>query len=180
MDPCQGLLAGQDSLFARGGYGISCHPARLTDEPLPPAMNRILTLAFVLITAAASASGFPKGSPNFAASFKEVQARAKKSGKPMILIFSAVYCPPCQVMKEEVYPSEVVKPFHDKFEWAYLDLMDRDNIKTAEQFHVSPIPDIRVLGNDGKELVSQNGPTNAEDFARTLEKALKLASKPVK
>ena len=123
------------------------------------------------------AGDFPKGSPKFEHSLAAVQANASKSGKPMVVVFSAVWCGPCQLMKKEVYPSDEVKALHDKFEWAYLDVDEESNADATKKFDVSSIPHIQFLGKDGKPLGNQIGSTSPGDFAATLKKILTKADK---
>lgn len=123
------------------------------------------------------AKDFPKGSPKFEDSARSVLNDAKKSGKPIIMVFSAVWCGPCQMMKKDVYPSSVVKPFHDKFEWAYLDTDDKSNAKVAEEFGVSGIPHIQFLDSTGKPIDKQIGSTSPEGFVEKLEAVLAAVAK---
>ena len=138
-------------------------------------MKKLIALTLAIIALPLLAGDFPKGSPKFEHDFKAVSAAAEKSGKPMILVFSAVWCGPCQLMKKDIYPSAAVKPFHDKFEWAYLDADEDKNAALMKKFDVSGIPHIQFLSKSGKDLGSQIGATSAEDFANTLEKTLKKA-----
>jgi thioredoxin-related protein len=124
----------------------------------------------------AAAADFPKGSPKFEKSYRSALAEAKKTGKPMIVVFSASWCGPCQQMKKSVYPSEAVKPLHDKFVWAYLDTDEKDNAKVAKEFKVGGIPHIEFLDKEGKSLGNQIGSTAPEAFAKTLEGILKKAA----
>ena len=82
---------------------------------------------------------------------------------------------PCQAMKKDVYPSEAVKPFHDKFVWAYLDADEKDNEKPMKEYKVSGIPHIQFLDKDGNSIGQQVGSTKPEDFAKTLEGIVKKA-----
>jgi len=150
------------------------HPSSARLRKTHP-MKKIVTLLLAAFTASALASDFPKGSPAFKTSATEAIAAGKAEGKPVILVFSASWCPPCQMMKKEVYPSEAVKKLHDKFEWAYLDVDEEANGKTAAKYGVQGIPHIQFLSKDGKDLGNQVGGTSPEDFASTLEKILKKA-----
>jgi thiol-disulfide isomerase/thioredoxin len=114
-------------------------------------MKKLISLFLAVAVASVMASDFPKGSPKFESSLKKASSAAAKSGKPMVVVFSASWCPPCQAMKKSVYPSAEVTPFHDKFEWAYLDVDDNDNNKAATQFKVNGIPHVVFL--DPQELI---------------------------
>jgi thioredoxin-related protein len=139
-------------------------------------MKTLLALSLALITLTVHAGDFPAGSPKFEHSLKTATANAAKSGKPIIAVFSAVWCGPCQMMKKEVYPSAAVKAYHDKFEWVYLDVDDKSNNTAAKKYEVNGIPHIQFIGSDGKDLGSQVGSTSPEDFANTLEQTLKKAA----
>lgn len=121
------------------------------------------------------ASDFPKGSPKFEKSYRSALAEAKKSGKPVIVVFSASWCGPCQQMKKNTYPSAEVTPMHDKFVWAYLDTDEEANAEVAKQFKVAGIPHIEFLDKEGKSLGNQVGSAPAPAFAKTLEGILKKA-----
>ena len=135
----------------------------------------MLLLAALAVVTPAFADNFPKGSPKFEKSYRSALSDAKKSGKPVVLVFSASWCPPCQTMKKEVYPSAVVKEYHDKFIWAYLDVDDNDNEKASKEFGVSGIPHVQFLDASGKSVDKQVGSTSPEAFAGKLADVLKKA-----
>lgn len=139
----------------------------------------LLALAALLITGfAAHAADFPPGSPKFEHTLADALTRAKTEGKPAIVVFSAVWCGPCQMMKKEVYPSAAVKPYHDKFVWAYLDTDEKVNDAAAEKFAVSGIPHIQFLDRDGKPVDKQIGSSAPEEFVAKLEGVLSKAGPP--
>jgi thioredoxin-related protein len=136
------------------------------------ALTTLLAFAFVAISCAPAAD-FPKGSPKFKTVLGTALSEAKKENKPVIAIFSAVWCGPCQAMKHDVYPSEAVKAYHDKFVWAYLDADSSANKASMKKFKVEGIPHIEFLDKDGKSIGQQVGSTSPEAFAKTLESMLK-------
>lgn len=140
-------------------------------------MKKAILLVLAAATGLALASDFPKGSPVFKDSSTSAISAAKKSGKPIIMVFSAAWCPPCQMMKKEVYPSAEVKAFHDKFIWAYLDVDDERNEEIASKFGVQGIPHIEFLDSSGKEIDKQIGANSPEDFAKTLSSVLAKVKK---
>ena len=135
----------------------------------------ILLLTALAVITPALAGDFPKGSPKFEHSYRGALSEAKKTGKPMILVFSASWCGPCQAMKKDVYPSAAVKEYHDKFVWAYLDVDDNSNEKAGKEFGVQGIPHIQFLDAAGKAVDKQVGSSSAESFAGTLAAVLKKA-----
>jgi thioredoxin-related protein len=139
-------------------------------------MKKFIVAALTVVVAVSlTASDFPKGSPKFESSFRAVTSAAKKSGKPMVVVFSASWCPPCQAMKKEVYPSKEVAEFHDKFEWAYLDVDQSDNEKASKDFGVNGIPHVVFLDKDGKEVDKQVGGVSPAEFATMLRSTLAKA-----
>ncbi|MCB1098337.1 MAG: thioredoxin family protein [Verrucomicrobiae bacterium] len=129
------------------------------------------------LTVAAQAKDFPKGSPEFLTDYPAAVAAAKKSGKPMLVVFSASWCAPCQANKKNVYPSDAVKPFHNKFVWVYLDTDVPANADVAGKFKVTGIPHIQFLTKSGAPLDKTIGATTPEQFAKTLKGVLKKATK---
>jgi thioredoxin 1 len=135
-------------------------------------MKKAILLALAAATGLALASDFPKGSPAFKDSSTYAMSAAKKSGKPVVMVFSAAWCGPCQSMKKDVYPSDAVKAYHDKFIWAYLDVDDARNEKVATKYSVSGIPHIEFLTPEGQEIDKQVGANSPEAFAKKLESVL--------
>ena len=138
------------------------------------AFTAFLAAAFIAATSA-FAGDFPEGSPAFEHNLSDALAKAKKENKPVIAIFSAVWCGPCQAMKKNVYPSSEVKPFHGKFVWAYIDADEKSNSADMKKFNVSGIPHLEILDKDGKSIGQQVGSSSPADFVKTLQGALKKA-----
>ncbi len=129
-----------------------------------------------LLATTASAKDFPEGSPEFETDYKKATAASKGSGKPMLVVFSASWCPPCQANKKKVYPSDPVKAYHDKFVWVYLDTDKKENQNVASEFGVRGIPHIQFVGADGKAIDKAVGGTSPDRFAAKLKSVLEKAA----
>lgn len=138
-------------------------------------MKKLLALFAAALVLPLLASDFPDGSPKFGTDYKAALETAKKEHKPVVVVFSAAWCGPCQSMKKNVYPSKEVTPLHDKFVWAYLDVDQDANAAAATKYGVQGIPHIQFLSAEGKDLGTQIGGTSPGDFAGTLEKVLAKA-----
>jgi thiol:disulfide interchange protein len=170
-----GCILNRTRQFGNKTVATTSHATFLI-EPFP-AMKKAILLALAAATSLALASDFPKGSPAFKDSSTYALSAAKKSGKPVVMVFSAAWCGPCQTMKKEVYPSEAVKAFHDKFIWAYLDIDDERNERITKKFSVSSIPHIEFLDSEGKEIDKQIGSNSPEDFSKKLASVLAKVKK---
>jgi thioredoxin-related protein len=141
-----------------------------------PNMKKALLLLAALCSLTLHAADFPAGSPKFFTTTAGVFKAAKQNGKPVIIVFSASWCGPCQSMKKDVYPSSLVQPLHDKFNWAYLDIDDESNSKLAEGFKVHTIPHLFFLDAAGKTTLDDlKDVTAPKDFVKKLNKVLKKA-----
>ncbi len=138
-------------------------------------MKKLLTFLAAAIMLPVMASDFPAGSPKFGTDYKAALETAKKEGKPVVLVFSAAWCGPCQSMKKNVYPSAEVKPLHDKFVWAYLDTDVEANAAAAEKYKVQGIPHVQFLNKDGKDIGNQVGGVPPAEFAGILNKVAEKA-----
>lgn len=150
------------------GRGLRPYPRTL--------LKKAFFLLATLFAISLHASDFPKGSPKFFTSYGAVTKASKENGKPVILVFSAAWCGPCQKMKKEVYPSSEVQPLQDKFNWAYLDIDEEANSKLAEGFKVETIPHLFFLDSTGKTTLDDlKDVTPPKDFAKKLSKVLMKA-----
>src|SRR5687767_10502879 len=95
-------------------------------------ISKFLAVATLAVASFSLASDFPAGSPDFVSSLGAAKSKAKAEGKPIVAVYSAVWCPPCQAMKKSVYPSSEVKQYHDEFVWAYIDTDVKANGRDAQ------------------------------------------------
>lgn len=137
-----------------------------------PILATVFSMAFLPVINADDELG-----PVFSHDYKEALEMAKSTNKPLILIFSASWCPPCQHMKKSVYPSKEVQPFHDSFVWAYLDADVQENGPILAAYGASAIPHIEFLTSEGKSLGHIANSTSPDQFAKLLQKVLKRAEK---
>ncbi len=108
--------------------------------------------------------------PQFYNDYNSGVAAAKAANKPMVVVFSAAWCGPCQHMKQAVYPSAPVAPYHDDFVWVYLDIDDPRNATAVAQHRVGPIPHISFKDSSGSSVETLKGATRPDQFANLLEK----------
>ena len=139
----------------------------------------LFALALFVAGTLTQAGDFPKGSPAFETDFAKTVSIAKENGKPIIAVFSAVWCGPCQMMKKEVYPSKAVKPFHDKFNWVYIDVDEPANEKVQTKFKVEVYPTLIFLNSNGKKVDELIGGVEPGEFAEQLKGVLKKVPPPV-
>lgn len=137
-------------------------------------MKKALLLLTALCSLNLHAADFPAGSPKFFTSPGAVLKAAKQNGKPIVMVFSASWCAPCQAMVKDVYPSSVVQPLHDKFNWAYLDVDNEANTKLVEGFQVDSVPHVFFLNAAAKTTLDHlEEVATPKDFAKKLTKVLK-------
>ena len=77
------------------------------------------------------------------------------SGKPMLVFYTADWCPPCRTLKRDVLSDPDIDAFlSDNYVRVKIDLTERGgpNARTASEYGVSGIPTMILYDADGVEI----------------------------
>lgn len=142
--------------------GASAHPPM----PLPPApqslglLNVLIIagilgiLAFVgssVVSSRTAGTGIVSWRTDFDAAVRE----SASTGRPVLLNFSADWCPPCRRMKAEVWTDSAVADYANRH-YIPTYINTDANPQVAGRFSVSEIPTVMIL-TEGKITYSQSG-----------------------
>ncbi len=84
--------------------------------------------------------------------FSKLITIAKKQNKPILTVFSAAWCNPCQKMKKEVFTSEEFKKVADKFILQYVEQTTPAGMEYVKSFNISVFPTIKRFSSDGYQI----------------------------
>lgn len=91
--------------------------------------------------------------PTVQAAFNESTA----TGKPVLAVFSASWCPPCQYMVRNVWPDPAVANLiAEGYVPVYVDADAPENMTYMQQYDVMYLPSVMVLDENGKVLKRQD------------------------
>lgn len=145
--------------------GTECQPGRWWFAgPIPD--QRKGTVSFTAGAAAEAVFG-PQATAEAAdAAF----ARAQRNGRAVLLDFSAVWCPPCNLLAAEVLHGEPV-PELDQYEIAVVDVDHPSSFALKDRYDVGGYPTIVVTDAEGHERARHLGYTTREEFVAWLASA---------
>lgn len=102
-------------------------------------------MLMMAVTARAAEVDLPEG---WTTSWDDARAQAKETGKPILAVFSAEWCGPCQQMRKNVYPLDAVKQQLQEWVPVYVDTDEHPEL--AKQYDISSIPAFVFLSPDLK------------------------------
>src|SRR5690606_39056916 len=102
---------------------------------------------------------------------EDALAEAKEAGKPVILYWGAVWCPPCNQMKAGLFKDPAFIAETENFIPVYLDGDTEGAQRWGEQFGISGYPTIIILQPNGTEITRIASATMAEDLPELLRVA---------
>jgi thiol:disulfide interchange protein len=82
--------------------------------------------------------------------FDQARQESERTGKPLLVDFTASWCPPCQVMKHEVWTDEKVLQKATDFVPVLLDIDLPSSRPLVQQYGIKAIPAVLVLDPAGK------------------------------
>ncbi|MEM9345610.1 MAG: thioredoxin family protein [Planctomycetota bacterium] len=106
------------------------------------------------------------------------QQLAQEADKPMVVLFTAGWCPPCQAMKRNVFKDGgVQQALQAGFVPVQIDLTDQSasnpNMEVAARYNVRGIPTVLAMTPDGVPFGEYAGGDSTEAFTDWLS-ALQL------
>ncbi len=126
-----------------------------------------LTLNILLSVAALSA-----GTQDYAAAFKQTE----ETGKPLVVLVGADWCPGCRTMKNSTLPQVERKGLLSKVAFAHVNT-DRDGSLAGKLMKGGSIPQLVMFQKkaDGswsrKQLTGAQSPSSVEAFLNSVEPA---------
>ena len=93
-------------------------------------------------------------------------ADGQKQNKPVVLYFTADWCPPCQEMKKTTWPDPAVKNLLNTLIFVEV---DHDRSKEAvKEFDVEVLPTLLRLNSDGEVASTLTGEVSADEFVEWI------------
>lgn len=122
----------------------------------------LLVAVVVMILAGLAWKTFsPRGATaDWLQSVEAGMSEAQLGKKPVLVLFTADWCPPCKRLKGESLPDPELAAYLDaNYVLVKVDLTNRrgPNNAVAEQFNVQSIPRLFIVSPDGYELAQTGG-----------------------
>ena len=130
-------------------------------------------MTILLALAALVSSASPEASPSAGPPpLAEALAKAKATGRPLVLELSTTWCEPCKQFDAEILPApEVVRALHD-VTFVQYDAEKEPGRGAAATFAVSSYPTFLALDAAGTLRERQLGVSDADDFIAFLTRSL--------
>ncbi|WP_175922571.1 thioredoxin family protein [Burkholderia latens] len=106
-------------------------------------------------------------------------ALAKRTGKPLLLYWGAVWCPSCNQVKSTIFSQQAFKTRSSFFVPVYLDGDTESAQKLGERFKVQGYPTMILFRPDGTEVTRLPGEADLDRYMQALSLGM-TATHPVR
>ncbi len=128
------------------------------------AIRTSIVCALVCVTALVRVSS--EGDIPWRTSVRTASAAAAPMNKPMLIEFWATWCPPCNVMDQQVYPNPMVKEAMTKVLPVRIDVDKQQAV--ARQYEIAAMPTLIFADSYGNELFRFSGNVSVETMTQLL------------
>lgn len=87
--------------------------------------------------------------------YKTAYNRAKEGEKPLLVLVTADWCPPCQIMKKTTFPQLIQKKAFDQFHFSKVDL-DKEETLGRQLMGTQGIPQLIMFEKQGEKWIKRN------------------------
>ncbi|MCB9683734.1 MAG: thioredoxin family protein [Alphaproteobacteria bacterium] len=150
--------------------GTICRPTRWSLQGQVSSATRG-TVALAVSEPSSDEEHRPFGPQANASGADEAFARAKSSGRAVLLDFSAVWCPPCNLLGAEVLHADPQPEELDAYEVAVLDADNRASFELKDRYDIGSYPTVLVVAADGTEKARMVGYPGREAMLAWLRTA---------
>lgn len=125
-----------------------------------------------ILTSCVTSGTYHKGSKVeniwFKGSIKEAFQESRKQNKPSLVYWGAVWCPPCNEMKDQVFSKAKFAKIMEQYIPIYLDGDTEEAQIWADKLQAYGYPTILIFSPEGKELLRISSGVNLEEFELAL------------
>jgi len=111
----------------------------------------------------------PAGDQGFSGDYQGCLAQARRSGKPVVLVFGASWCEACHTLRKSFEHPSLKEPLAG-YVCIWLDT-DKEG-RIADRHNVQGLPHIEILDSRGKQLAKMVGHQTPEDLRAALQKGM--------
>lgn len=129
----------------------------------------------LLATAMLGISNAQAADITWRSSLSSAMTEAKKSGKPVLVDFSATWCGPCKQMKQTTFKDAKVIAESRKWVMVRVDIDDQE--KVAEKYKITAVPTLLIMSPQGKVVAREVGGQNAGTFLKWMKSKYAAAKK---
>jgi protein disulfide-isomerase len=117
----------------------------------------------------------PSHAPWFQGTVENALVKAKKENKPVFLYWGAVWCPPCNEIKSEVFSNSKFESIVAPTIPVYLDGDTERAQIWSDKLQVGGYPTILLLSPEGKELIRISGGVNIQEFSDVIQSGIAVS-----
>jgi thioredoxin-related protein len=133
-------------------------------------MKKLNPIFVVLVSVSLFAGRAGAEATGWSNDFTNTLKTARENHRPILVEFSAPWCPYCKTMETKVFPEKNVAEALNQFERVTVNI--DNNAELAAQHSVRGIPAFVIMDSDGEEVTKSSGFMEAQPFVQFLQQSV--------